>query len=163
MAEGMTERFGAFTHWIVNTETTIREMIERLWMNSQPFAVLLAEDGSEGLVLCVDQAGWDLLKTNAMEAVTESYATRLDATPAGEVYTTKSGRVLTDSDLDALADEAERGYDVDGLTRRVPEQAEEVPVRLPPQVRAAVERRAESASTSVSEIVRAALWVAGVG
>lgn len=34
-----------------------------------------------------------------------------------EMYVTKTGRVLTDADLDALADEAERGYDVERIKR----------------------------------------------
>lgn len=33
-------------------------------------------------------------------------------------YRTKSGRVLTDADIEALADEAERGYDVSHLKAR---------------------------------------------
>jgi hypothetical protein len=33
-------------------------------------------------------------------------------------YVTKSGRVLTDEDIEALADEAERGYDVSNLKCR---------------------------------------------
>ncbi len=35
-----------------------------------------------------------------------------------EQYRTKSGKILTEADLDALADEAERGYDISRLTRR---------------------------------------------
>lgn len=34
------------------------------------------------------------------------------------LYRTKSGRVLTDADIEALADEAERGYDVEHLLQR---------------------------------------------
>jgi hypothetical protein len=33
-------------------------------------------------------------------------------------YRTRSGRILTEEELDALAAEAERGYDVEELTRR---------------------------------------------
>ena len=36
------------------------------------------------------------------------------------VYRTKSGRILTDADIQALADEAERGYDVDHLLQSRP-------------------------------------------
>ena len=32
---------------------------------------------------------------------------------AEEPYVTKTGKVLSDSDIEALADEAERGYDVE--------------------------------------------------
>jgi hypothetical protein len=35
-----------------------------------------------------------------------------------EEYRTKAGRVLTDEELDGLAEEAERGYDVDALLQR---------------------------------------------
>lgn len=35
-----------------------------------------------------------------------------------KLYRTKSGRVLTDDDIEALSDEAERGYDVDRLSRK---------------------------------------------
>lgn len=35
-----------------------------------------------------------------------------------EIYRTKSGRVLTDEDFERLADEAERGYDVEKILKR---------------------------------------------
>jgi hypothetical protein len=35
--------------------------------------------------------------------------------PEQKPYRTKSGRVLTDAEIEALADEAERGYDIDHL------------------------------------------------
>lgn len=35
-----------------------------------------------------------------------------------EVFRTKSGKVLSDEDVEALADEAERGYDLHSLTPR---------------------------------------------
>jgi hypothetical protein len=38
--------------------------------------------------------------------------------PAPAVLRTKTGRVLTDADIEALADEAERGYDVEDILRR---------------------------------------------
>ena len=34
------------------------------------------------------------------------------------VYRTKTGRILTDADIQALADEAERGYDVEQLLQK---------------------------------------------
>jgi hypothetical protein len=37
-----------------------------------------------------------------------------------EPYRTKTGRILTDEDVQALADEAERGYDPANFTERVP-------------------------------------------
>lgn len=35
-------------------------------------------------------------------------------------YVTKTGKVLTDEDIEALADEAERGYDVSQIVARPP-------------------------------------------
>jgi hypothetical protein len=47
---------------------------------------------------------------------TEAYCAYIGkARPA---LVTKAGRVLTDADIDELADEAERGYDVSRLTPR---------------------------------------------
>lgn len=39
-------------------------------------------------------------------------------------YVTKTGRVLTDADIEALADEAERGYDVSHLIKRTEKDQE---------------------------------------
>jgi CRISPR-associated endonuclease/helicase Cas3 len=79
-------------------------------------------------------------------------------------YRTKSGRVLTDADIEGLADEAERGYDVEELkTRRRGRPllgtapADVVPVRLDPDLKEAVEARATADRTSTSEIIRRAL------
>jgi hypothetical protein len=79
-------------------------------------------------------------------------------------YLTTTGRVLTDSDVEALAEEAEQGYDVEELKARrrgrpmigdAPAQV--VPVRLDPALKAAVEARAASDETTTSEIIREAL------
>lgn len=79
-------------------------------------------------------------------------------------YTTKTGKVLSDADIEAMADEAERGYDVEELkTRRRGRPmlgsapAEVVPVRLDPDLKQAVEARAEAEHTTTSEIIREAL------
>lgn len=81
--------------------------------------------------------------------------------PAVGDLRTASGRVLTDAEIEALATEAEAGYDISALRvqpgRRGRPWAELVPVRMPPELKAEVERRAEAESTSASEIVRAAL------
>jgi len=45
-------------------------------------------------------------------------------------YRTKSGRVLTDAEIQKLADEAERGYDVEHLRDRPRETVERVRERL---------------------------------
>jgi hypothetical protein len=79
---------------------------------------------------------------------------------------TRSGRVLTDADIVAMADEAERGYDVNVLLARRRGRgrpmigaapSEVVPVRLDPALRQAVETRAEADGTTASDIIRQAL------
>jgi hypothetical protein len=79
-------------------------------------------------------------------------------------YRTKSGKVLTDSDVEALSDEVEGDYDVETLkTRRRGRPsmgsaaADVVPVRLDPELKEAVESRAEREQTTTSEIIREAL------
>jgi hypothetical protein len=80
-------------------------------------------------------------------------------------YKTKSGRVLSDEDLDALSVEVETGeYDLEKLkTRRRgrpamgSSPAEVVPVRLDPELRQAVEARADSDKTTTSDVIRQAL------
>lgn len=80
-------------------------------------------------------------------------------------YTTKTGRALTDFDLDAIAENVESAeYDVEVLkTRRRGRPAmgsgpaDVVPVRIDPELKAAIETRAESDHTTTSEIIRAAL------
>ena len=81
-----------------------------------------------------------------------------------KTYKTKTGKVLTDADIEAMADEAERGYDVEALMRRrrgrpmIGEAPSEVvPVRLDPALRQAVEARAEADHTTASDIIRRAL------
>jgi Arc/MetJ-type ribon-helix-helix transcriptional regulator len=112
--------------------------------------------GMHGTVKALAQAE----QTAVSELVREALRDYL-ATPATASGGTASGRPLTDADLHELADEAEDGYDVTSLrarpTRRRGERAEVVPVRMPPELKAEVEQRAEAESTSVSEIVRAAL------
>ena len=81
-----------------------------------------------------------------------------------KTYRTKSGRVLTDADIEHLADEAERGYDVEELKARRRGRpligagpADVVPVRLDPELKDAVEARANADHTTTSEIIRRAL------
>jgi uncharacterized protein (DUF4415 family) len=81
-----------------------------------------------------------------------------------KTYRTKTGKVLTDTDVEALADEVERDYDVETLKRRRRGRpsmgsgpAEVVPVRLDPELREAVETRAEREQTTTSEIIREAI------
>lgn len=79
-------------------------------------------------------------------------------------YRTMTDKVLTDAEIEAMADEAEGDYDVETLkTRRRGRPmlgtapAEVVPVRLDPDLKQAVEARAEAEHTTTSEIIREAL------
>ena len=80
-------------------------------------------------------------------------------------HRTRTGRTLTDDDIDAIAREVEEtDYDVEALkTRRRGRPtmgsgpADVVPVRIDPELRAAIEARAEADHTTTSEIIREAL------
>lgn len=80
-------------------------------------------------------------------------------------HRTKTGRILTDDDIDALAETVETtDYDVEALkTRRRGRPAmgsgpaEVVPVRIDPELRAAIEARAQSQDTTTSEVIREAI------
>ncbi len=85
-------------------------------------------------------------------------------TPDPTTYRTQTGRELTDADIEALADEVETtDYDLEqlkprrGRPRLGSGPAEVVPVRLDPELRAAVSERAEAEDTSTSDIIRRAL------
>src|SRR3546814_1698487 len=89
---------------------------------------------------------------------------RIAMTETSRTYTTKTGRELTDSDIEKLADEAEQGYDVDDLRRRRRGRpmlgsapAEVVPVRFDPELKQAVEDRARDDETPVSARIREAI------
>lgn len=77
-----------------------------------------------------------------------------------------SGAPLTDARIEPLSAEAEAGYDVDALMARRPKRgrpalgsapAEVESVRLDPELRDELRRRAESDGTTTSEIIRQAL------
>jgi hypothetical protein len=79
---------------------------------------------------------------------------------------TRSGKPLTDKEIEALAAEAESGYDVDALLARrgkrgrpalgsAPASVESV--RLDPELRAQLLERARTDGTTTSEVVRQAL------
>lgn len=79
---------------------------------------------------------------------------------------TKTGRTLSNAELDAIAAEVEStDYDVETLKQqRKPGRpamgsgpAEVVPVRIDPELRAAIEERAEAESTTTSAVIREAL------
>ena len=72
---------------------------------------------------------------------------------------------ITDTDIEAMADEAERGYDVDTLLRRrrggrppLGSAAATVEsVRLDPELKRALLLRAAQEHVSVSEVIRCAI------
>ena len=80
-------------------------------------------------------------------------------------HKTKTGRSLTDADIDALADEVETAdYDLEVLKSRRRGRpsmgsgpAEVVPVRIDPELKAAIEARANADDTKTSEVIREAL------
>lgn len=85
--------------------------------------------------------------------------------PTKGKYVTATGRVLTDEDLDRMADEvANTDYDVEWLkTRRVGRPpigsgpASVVPVRIDPELKAAIDARAEADECTTSELIREAI------
>lgn len=80
-------------------------------------------------------------------------------------HRTRSGRTLSDEEVDAIAREVEEtDYDVEALkTRRRGRPpmgsgpADVVPVRIDPELREAIEARAQADHTTTSEIIREAL------
>jgi hypothetical protein len=84
--------------------------------------------------------------------------------PEKKIYgTTKSGKPITDELIEEYVAEAERGYDLDKLeiVRGRPligsAPAKPFPVRLDPDLRAALDERAEHDGRPASEVVREAL------
>jgi hypothetical protein len=82
-----------------------------------------------------------------------------------KTYRTKSGRELSAKDVEAIAEEGEhKDDDVEALkTRRRGRPplgagaADVVPVRIDPELRAAIAARAEAEHTTASEVIREAL------
>jgi type I restriction enzyme, R subunit len=80
-------------------------------------------------------------------------------------FTTASGEVLTDEDIEALANEAERGYDLDKAIRVTVGRpslgtkgvSPRVQVRVDSQLAKALKARARMEHRSISEIARTAL------
>jgi hypothetical protein len=73
------------------------------------------------------------------------------------------GREVSQRDVQVMADEAEAGYDVKRLKRRGGRRrmgsapAEVVPVRIDPELKAAIDARAAADDSSTSEVIREAL------
>lgn len=84
---------------------------------------------------------------------------------ADKTYRTRTGRTLNETDLAQIATEVETAsFDVEALKGRRRGRppigsgpAEVVPVRIDPELRAAMEARAEQDHTTTSEIIREAL------
>jgi len=98
--------------------------------------------------------------TSVSDLIRRALTTYLAAAPPNTAEArTKSGRLLSEFDLSDLASEAEAGYDLALQTApsHRPARAQAVPVRLPPELKTAVERRAEQDATSVSDVIRSAL------
>ena len=80
-----------------------------------------------------------------------------------KILSTVRGHPLTDADIQAMADEAERGYDPAKMRPRGGRPpmgsaaATVVPVRLDPELLNAVEARAAADHTTTSDVIRAAL------
>ncbi len=79
---------------------------------------------------------------------------------------TKSGKVITDADIEAVADEAQNGYDVDVLISRRGKRGRPLlgsaaasveSVRLDPELRDELAERAKAEGVSTSELIRKAL------
>lgn len=79
---------------------------------------------------------------------------------------TRSARPITDAEVEALAAEAEAGYDVDELLARRPKRgrpalgsspASVESVRLDPELRRELLERARADGTTPSEVIREAL------
>jgi predicted transcriptional regulator len=77
----------------------------------------------------------------------------------------RSGRVITDEEIDAISTEVEEtNYDVEALESRRRGRptmgsgpADVVPVRIDPELRAAIEARAAADHTTTSEVIREAI------
>ena len=86
-------------------------------------------------------------KTSVSDLVRQALAAYLATEPAslGGVRT-RSGRVISGSELDAMASEADAGYDPKVLKFKRPRRrprAEIVAIRLTPELESAVQHRAE--------------------
>src|SRR5262249_7723497 len=137
----------------------------------------VGEARGRGLVLGPDRAG-NLLELVVMarpagrRSFTPCRCGRIPAAaPEGQARTGmnhghhKDGTPITDADVEAMADEAEQGYDVDALLRRrrggrppLGSAAASVEAgRLDPELKRALLVRAAQEHVSVSEVIRRAI------
>jgi hypothetical protein len=138
----------------------------------------VGDDPARWLVLGPDRAG-NLLELVVMDRPVgpaghsrHAHAGHLPATaPEGQANTDmnhgrdKDGTPITDPDIQAMADEAEQGYDVDKLLQRrrggrppLGSAAASVEsVRLDPELKRALLLRADQEHVSVSEVIRRAI------
>lgn len=106
------------------------------YMRDDAHAYMLTRTGHGGRIE-MEGSGWyiegpGVARTYVGRVVREAQETAdaivdraLAALEPGLPLVTKSGRVLTDADIEALADEAEAGYDVSLLKEREPRRASE--------------------------------------
>lgn len=80
-----------------------------------------------------------------------------------ETLRTRSGRVLTDADIEALADEAERGFDLSkwhhrpgrpSLDASSGKHSPRIAVRVPTDLHRRVHERADAEGRNISEVLR---------
>jgi hypothetical protein len=124
------------------------------------------ESGNLLEVIVLELADEELLRSTPWRCVpsTSGCCRGKSMTEKPKTYKTKSGKVLSGAEIEAMADEAERGYDPEVLKARRRGRpmlgtapSEVVPVRLDPDLRQAVEARAEADHTTTSEVIRQAL------
>jgi len=136
----------------------LRRQPGRPRLGSAPAAVVLVRLQEE--LLESVKAIADAEATSVSEVVRSALADYL-RTALEPVASRVAGRELSEADAERLVAEAETGYDAGSVSGPRPEPTSNatqvVPVRLPPELRSDLERRAEAESTSMSEIVREAL------
>ena len=128
----------------------------------------IGEDPDRWLVIGPDRAG-NLLELVVLvdqrgEIVIHADGATAQVSKAARTMTTN--RTLTDSEIEALADEAEAGYDIDHLVARRNKRgrptlgagpASVESVRLDPELKDQLLLRAEQDHTSPSDVIREAL------
>jgi type I restriction enzyme R subunit len=129
--------------------STITRAPGRPRMGSAPATVLPVRLHAELLAAVKSRA--------AVEQTSLSELVRHAALLYLETEAPQSEDLSIDEQTAALAAEAEGGFDIGAIRPRPRGRAEVVPVRVPPELKTALEVRAEAERTSVSEIVRAAL------